>query len=74
MTSSSHFTPAMFEFLSELAENNNRKWFQANKARYDRDVRDALANFVADFGERLQEISPHMVADPRPSGGSVFRI
>ena len=74
MTSSSHFRPALFEFLSELTENNNREWFQANKARYDRDVRDALANFVADFGERLQEISPHMVADPRPSGGSVFRI
>ena len=74
MTSSSHFTPALFEFLSELAGNNNREWFQANKARYDRDVRDALVNFVADFGERLHEISPHMVADPRPSGGSVFRI
>ena len=74
MTSSTHFTPALFEFLSELADNNNREWFQDNKARYERDVRDALVQFVADFGEKLREISPHMVADPRLSGGSVFRI
>ena len=74
MTNSAHFTPALFEFLSELAENNNREWFQDNKARYERDVRDALVHFVIDFGERLREISPHMVADPRLSGGSIFRI
>ena len=74
MTSSPHFTPALFEFLSELADNNNREWFQDNKARYERDVRDALVQFVSDFGDRLREISPHMVADPRLSGGSVFRI
>ena len=74
MTSSTHFTLALFEFLSELADNNNREWFQDNKARYERDVRDALVQFVADFGEKLREISPHMVADPRLSGGSVFRI
>ena len=74
MAASPHFTPALFGFLSELADNNNREWFQDNKARYERDVRDALVNFVIDFGEILQEISPHMVADPRLSGGSIFRI
>ena len=74
MTSSTHFTPALFEFLTELADNNNREWFQENKARYERDVRDALVQFVSDFGDRLSDISPHMVADPRLSGGSVFRI
>ena len=75
MTATSpHFTPALFRFLSELAENNNREWFQDNKARYERDVRDALVNFVVDFGEILPEISPNMVADPRLSGGSIFRI
>ena len=45
MTSSPHFTPALFEFLSDLADNNNREWFQENKARYERDVRDALVRF-----------------------------
>ncbi len=74
MESSSHFTPALFQFLAELSANNDREWFRANKARYDRDVRDQLVAFVADFGDRLREISPHMVADPSLSGGSIFRI
>ena len=74
MTTSPHFTPALFEFLDELADNNNREWFQDNKARYERDVRDALVHFVVDFGEILREISPHMVANPKLSGGSIFRI
>ena len=74
MTPSAHFTPALFEFLADLAVNNRREWFQANKNRYETHVKDALLAFVSDFGERLAEISPHMVADPRPSGGSMFRI
>ena len=74
MSSSPHFTPALFEFLADLSMNNEREWFQANKARYERDVRDPMIEFVVDFGEKLREINPHMVADPRKSGGSVFRI
>ena len=74
MTSSGHFGPELFRFLVELALNNNREWFQGNKARYESDVRDALVGFVLDFGERLRDVSTHYVADPRPVGGSIFRI
>ena len=74
MTESSHFTPALFEFLADLSENNNRDWFQANRDRYESDVREPMIEFIADFAERLERISPHMVADPRRSGGSMFRI
>ena len=74
MAPSTHFTPALFDFLADLVVNNRREWFQANRDRYERDVKDALLGFVSDFGERLPEISPHMIADPRPSGGSMFRI
>lgn len=74
MTESSHFTPTLFEFLTDLSENNNRDWFQANRDRYERDVREPMIEFIADFAERLERISPHMVADPRRSGGSMFRI
>ena len=30
--------------------------------------------FIGDFAAPLAEISPHFVADPRPNGGSLFRI
>ena len=69
-----HFTPEVFDFLRELATNNNREWFLRNKTRYERKVRDPILRFISDFGPRLEKISPHLVADPRPSGGSLFRI
>ena len=66
--------PALFDFLRELKANNERSWFEANKARYIADVRDPMLDFIAAFGEPLAEISPHFVADPRANGGSLFRI
>ncbi len=69
-----HFTPALFAFLRDLADNNNRDWFQANKERYERDVREPALQFIRDFAPHLQKISPFFRADDRKSGGSLFRI
>ncbi len=66
--------PALFDFLRELKANNERPWFEANKARYLRDVRDPMLDLIAGFAGPLAEISPHFRADPRPNGGSLFRI
>src|SRR5215470_16505651 len=68
------FTPGLFDFLRELKANNKKEWFNANKDRYVADVRDPLLAFVAAIAPRLSAISPHLVADPRPSGGSLLRI
>jgi len=67
-------SPALFDFLRELRENNDRAWFQANRGRYLADVRDPMLDFIAAFAEPLGEISPHFRADPRAHGGSLFRI
>ena len=69
-----HFTPKTFAFLRDLAENNDRDWFAANKERYETDVREPALDFIQDFADRLVEISPHFSADPRTQGGSLFRI
>jgi uncharacterized protein (TIGR02453 family) len=69
-----HFTNDLFSFLEELRNNNQREWFEANRARYERDVREPMLAFVSDFAPRLRKISTKLVADPRPSGGSMFRI
>ena len=74
MTQHGYINPELFTFFRELKENNNRDWFQANKARYESQVREPLLQFIADFGLRLAEISPHYLADARRSGGSLFRI
>jgi uncharacterized protein (TIGR02453 family) len=68
------FGPELFAFLRELKASNTREWFAANKDRYEADVRGPALDFVADFAPRLERISPRFVADPRPVGGSLFRI
>jgi uncharacterized protein (DUF2461 family) len=50
--------PDLFKFLRELKENNNRDWFQANKGRYDTDVKQPMFDFIEAFGDRLPAISP----------------
>ncbi len=74
MAGQRYFSNELFKFLRELAENNNRPWFQSNKDRYERHIKDAALQFIADFAPHLRKISPHFVADPRPAGGSLFRI
>src|SRR3954454_8664965 len=68
------FSPALFAFLRELQQNNDRDWFKANRARYEDAVQEPAIAFIAAFRERLEAISPHFVADARPVGGSLFRI
>ncbi len=63
-----------FDFFKELADNNNREWFEDNKPRFRASVQEPLASFVEAMAPRLKKISPHFVADPRLNGGSVFRI
>src|SRR5215216_1552303 len=68
------FSPELFAFLRDLADNNDREWFAANKARFVAEVQEPALAFVEDVGLRLPDISRHFVADARTTGGSLFRI
>jgi len=68
------FDASLFPFLEELADNNNRPWFQANKARYEREVLEPCLAFIRAFAPRLQKISPYFVASDRRVGGSLMRV
>ena len=71
---SSYFSSELFKFLRDLTSNNNRPWFAKNKSRYERVVQQPCLQFIRDVGPALKSISPSLVADPRPNGGSLFRI
>jgi uncharacterized protein (TIGR02453 family) len=68
------FSPALFQFLRDLQANNEREWFQANRDRYEADVKGPMAAFIMAFAEPLARINRHFLADPRGNGGSMFRI
>ena len=74
MEQHSYFTDEMFRFLEELREHNAQDWFQRNKERYETAVRAPFISFIGDLGAPLKKINPHIIADPRPVGGSMMRI
>lgn len=69
------FPPAALEFLSDLAANNERTWFEAHKQTYQEQIVAYAPAFVAALGQRLQTISPQIAYDTRTNGaGSLMRI
>jgi uncharacterized protein (TIGR02453 family) len=68
------FSPELFNFLRQLKRHNEREWFLANKWRYEQFARDPFLHFIEEFRPQLHDISPHFIADPKPSGGSLLRI
>ncbi len=68
------FEPTIFQFLEELADNNNRPWFQENKGRYEREVLEPCLAFIRAFAPRLAKISEFFVASDRRVGGSLLRV
>jgi uncharacterized protein (TIGR02453 family) len=68
------FQPTLFEFLEELADHNNRPWFQENKERYECEILEPAMAFIRAFQPRLKRISPYFLASDRRVGGSLMRV
>lgn len=68
------FPKDFFTFFETLERNNNREWFAANKNRYFESVVNPISEFIVCMAPLLSEISTHYIADPKPHGGSMFRI
>ncbi|ADE12376.1 DUF2461 domain-containing protein [Sideroxydans lithotrophicus] len=68
------FTKATFKFLDELAANNDRAWFEANKPRYEALVREPALDFIEAMEPVLKTFAPNFRAEPRKMGGSLMRV
>jgi uncharacterized protein (TIGR02453 family) len=68
------FPKDFFAFFRELKAHNERAWFEANKERFRESVQAPMSQFIAAMAPRLSKISKRFTADPRPNGGSMFRI
>lgn len=60
--------PETQAFLKDLAANNERTWFQANKARYERVYKQPAEAFVEELRPRVAALAGE------PMGGKLFRI
>jgi len=68
------FEPETVAFLKELKENNNRDWFNENKARYEEQVLDVALRFIQSMHDPLAEFAPRFTAIPKRMGGSLMRV
>ncbi len=67
----SGFKPEAIDFLADLAQNNDRGWFQPRKAEYERLLKEPMEEFVAALAESLERHRVPLQADPKTS---IFRI
>lgn len=69
-----YFTAATFKFLEQLAENNDRAWFEENKGDYEDHVRTPALEYIRAMGPMLADFAPQFRADARKTGGSMMRV
>lgn len=65
------FPADAFAFLRELAAEQNKAWFEANKPRYEDSVRWPLMALVADLTTAFSRLGVSLQADPK---WAAFRI
>ena len=67
------FTPEAIQFLADLAQNNDRAWFQPRKADYERLLRNPMAALIEALAGRLAARGIPLDADPRRSPFRIYR-
>lgn len=60
-------------FLRELAEHNQREWFEGHREVWDGRIVPSMLEWCAALAERLRDVMPALVFVPRV-GGSVYRL
>jgi uncharacterized protein (TIGR02453 family) len=65
------FRPEAVDFLADLAQNNDRAWFQARKTDYERLLKEPMEDFVAALADAFAERRLPLQAEPKRS---IFRI
>lgn len=50
-----HFEKDFLDFFKELAANNNKDWFDLNRKRYEKNIKNTFKSFVETIIERLSK-------------------
>jgi uncharacterized protein (TIGR02453 family) len=67
------FKPEAIQFLVDLAENNDRAWFQPRKDEYERLLKEPLQALIAALAERFEARGIPLRADPAKSPFRIYR-
>lgn len=67
------FRPEAIDFLAELAQNNDRDWFQPRKADYERLLKAPMEALVVALADRFEARGLPFEADPKRSVSRIYR-
>jgi uncharacterized protein (DUF2461 family) len=59
------FTPDFNRFFKDLAANNNKEWFDAERPRYLRAVKEPFERFTAEMIARVAKLDPQVRHRPQ---------
>ncbi len=62
------FSEETIRFLAELAGHNERAWFEAHRAEYERALLEPAKELVVELGALLRQLDPRLQALPRVNG------
>lgn len=65
------FTDGFNRFFKDLAKNNNKEWFDANRKRYVAEVKEPFAAFVAEAIVRIHKLDKAVDIEAKDA---IFRI
>ena len=65
------FSADFNRFFIELAANNNKDWFDANRTRYEKEVKKPFETFVGEMIQRIAKVDPKLRIAPKEA---IFRI
>ena len=67
------FSRDALQFLVDLAMNNERAWFQARKADYERLLKEPLEALCTDLADEFERRKVPLRADPKKSPFRIYR-
>lgn len=67
------FSHEALQFLVDLAMNNERPWFQARKATYERLLKEPLEGLCVALSERFEAHDVPLRSDPKKSPFRIYR-
>lgn len=66
-----YFSNDYLDFFKELAANNHKDWFDANRKRYETVVRDPFKQFISELINVMAKNDPDLNLEPKDA---IFRI
>jgi uncharacterized protein (TIGR02453 family) len=68
-----HFDPQAIKFLRGLARNNDREWFEARRAVYERSVKTPMLALIEEINAAMVEFAPEHVRPPHKVAMRIYR-